>query len=96
MSEKPIETTNNFYCSDGSHVELERGINMHNTGKTEKELWAVVNSQGEVVWSRGGSSSKSKLMVYGNEKNAKAGLRNYWTRQVHDKNEVTIRKIYSC
>lgn len=69
---------------------------MYNSGKAEPELWAVTDGNGMVLWSRGGSSSKSKLMVYNSEQSAKAALRNNWTKQVHNESEVEIRKIYSC
>ena len=69
---------------------------MYNNEKTSQDLWAITTPQGEVVWSRGGSSSSPKLMIYETEKKAKAALRNSWTRQVHKEGEVEVRKIYSA
>lgn len=62
--------------------------------ETTKEIWAIVNSDGEVVWSRGGSSTKSKLMVYSNEKNAKLALKNNWFKQILGGIDVKVIKIY--
>lgn len=68
---------------------------MYNNGKTAKEIWAITNSLGEVVWSRGGSSSSPRLMVYDSEKRAISAMNNYWTRQMHKEKEVEVRLIYS-
>lgn len=62
---------------------------------TISELWAIVDKNGNICMSRGGSSSKSKIMVYESEKKAERGLNNNWTRQVINPNEVEIKKIYS-
>lgn len=58
------------------------------------ELWAVVDYNGFVMWSRGGSSTPKHLMVYDTEKAAKAGLRNIWTQQILDSDDVKVIKIY--
>ena len=63
--------------------------------KLVTNLWAITTPQGEIVWSRGGSSSSPKIMVYESEKKAQAALRNSWTKQVHDEGEVEVREIYS-
>lgn len=74
----------------------------HNKGITmcgqesAKELWAVVNSDGEVMYSRGGSSSKPKLMVYPTEAKAKAALSSPWTKQVMDGKMAQVVNIYSA
>jgi hypothetical protein len=68
---------------------------MYNKNKTSKELWAITTLSKEIVWSRGGSSSTPKLMVYESEKKAQAALKNHWTKQIHKEEEVQIHKIYS-
>lgn len=62
--------------------------------KTSKEIWAVVDSAGEVCYSRGGSSTEQKLMVYPTEIKAKAALRNIWTQQILKADDVKVKKIY--
>jgi len=62
--------------------------------KVAKELWAIVDHDGHVCWSRGGSSTPSRLMVYDNEKSAGRALRSIWTRQVILAESVDIVKIY--
>lgn len=62
-----------------------------------KELWAIVNkNDGHIRWSRGGSSTSSKLMVYDNERSAKRALNNSWTKQVINSGDVCVLKIYDC
>lgn len=63
--------------------------------KPSTELWAIVNENGHIMWSRGGSSTSSKLLVYDNENSAKRALRSEWTKQVIDEKDVKIVKIYS-
>lgn len=67
---------------------------MYNSGKTSKELWAVLNSENEIVWSRGGSSSSPKLMVYESMKKAQSALKNTWTKQIHNEANLNIKRIY--
>ena len=68
---------------------------MYNTNnKTSSELWAIVDKEGKVLYSRGGSSSKSRLMVYESESIAKRGLKNQWTQQIIDDGDVQIKRIY--
>lgn len=55
-----------------------------------KELWALVDDGGAVLWSRGGSSTSCKLMVYPTEKAANMAIR--FTR--HHKGPVIVKKIY--
>ena len=48
-----------------------------------KELWAIVsNVDSGVMWSRGGSSTPSRIMVYPSKKKAEAALNNGYTKQV--------------
>jgi len=68
---------------------------MYQVRKTASELWAIVDKCGKVCFSRGGSSSTPKLMVYETEGKAKRALNNNWTKQVIDAKDVTIEKIYS-
>jgi len=61
---------------------------------TEKELWAITFND-EIVWSRGGSSTASKLMVYSSEKKAQSALKNSWTRQIiPNQEDAVIKQIY--
>ena len=64
-------------------------------GETLQELWAVVTHEGKVVWSRGGSSTCPKLMIYDSQKKAEAALKNSWTRQIYKDGECEIKRIYS-
>ena len=57
-------------------------------------LWAIVDKDGNIMFSRGGSSSKEKLMVYDKELSARRALSNCWTKQVVDRKEVMIKVIY--
>jgi hypothetical protein len=60
-------------------------------------LWAVINFDGQIMYSRGGSSSVRRLMVYSSEAKAKAALNNYWIRQaIPDQNKVSIKCIYEA
>lgn len=67
----------------------------YNNGKTTADLWAVLNKEGHVMWSRGGSSSSPKLLVYESEKKAQAVLRNMWIRQIILEDDVTVEQIYT-
>lgn len=67
---------------------------MINEGKTTTELWAVMNKEGLILWTRGGSSATPRLMVYESEKRALKVINNNWTQQVHCKDDVIIKKIY--
>lgn len=67
---------------------------MYSNNKTAKELWAILNESKEVVYSRGGSSSSPKLMVYPTKAKALAALNNYWSQQIHSNSSLTIEKIY--
>lgn len=67
---------------------------MYNNGKVSNELWAVINDEGSILWSRGGSSSRPKLMVYGSLKEAKTALKNPWIKQIHKDKIVRVVQIY--
>ena len=67
-----------------------------NSGKTSTELWAVMNSVGEILWTRGGSSTAPRLMVYETKGKAEGALKNQWTEQVHGGRTTEIRMIYRC
>lgn len=58
------------------------------------ELWAIVDLQGYILYSRGGSSSTPKLLVYTTEAKAIAASRNKWIRQVLDHDYIEVKKIY--
>lgn len=68
---------------------------MYNTNnKASSELWAIVDKEGKVLYSRGGSSSEPRLMVYASESLAKRGLKSQWTQQVIDDNDIEIICVY--
>lgn len=61
-----------------------------------KELWAVLDRDGNVMWSRGGSSTKKSLMVYPTEHQAERALKNPWIKQViPDRRAVTVAQVYA-
>ena len=62
--------------------------------KIARELWAIVDKDGNILFSRGGSSSKPKLMVYESEESAKRSLNSSWIKQIIDDREVQIKRIY--
>ena len=63
--------------------------------KPAKALYAVVNELGEICYTRGGSSTSPKLLVYENESSAKRALSSNFTKQAIDTSKVSIRRIYS-
>lgn len=68
---------------------------MYRTKKTISELWAVIdNETNQICISRGGSSSKPKIMVYDTEGGAKTALKSPWTKQIIDTENVHIKKIF--
>lgn len=69
---------------------------MYNNGKTSKDLWAILDEDGKVMWSRGGSSTSPKLLIYESEAQAEKALKNRWMQQVINDQEVTIKLIYSA
>ena len=61
----------------------------------EKRLYAVINKDGEIMRTRGGSSSSAKLMIYPTREGCEKCLKNRWTKQViPDPSQVEIIKIY--
>lgn len=60
------------------------------------ELWACVNSDGEIIWSRGGSSTTSRPMTYVSRAKAVAALNNRWIKQVHDVSKINVVLIYKA
>jgi len=60
------------------------------------ELWAVCDKEdGTVKWTRGGSSTAPKLMVYPTKAKAETVLKSPWIRQVHPIREyVCVKRVY--
>tara|TARA_Y100000310_G_C20386865_1_gene670850 strand:- start:554 stop:697 length:144 start_codon:yes stop_codon:yes gene_type:complete len=46
------------------------------------------------MWTKGGSSSAPKLMVYETEAKAQRVLKSPWIKQVHDEGNVIIKQIF--
>ena len=68
---------------------------MYRKKETISELFAIIdNDTNNICMSRGGSSSQSKIMVYGDLKTAKKALNSSWTKQVIKPENVQIKKIY--
>lgn len=59
---------------------------------TTNELWTIIDKKEDICYSRGGSSSKSKLLVYSNKQSA---LKNPWTKQIIDEDQVEVKQIYN-
>jgi len=69
---------------------------MYQTKKSIKELWAVVDKiTGEICMSRGGSSTKSKIMVYETKVRALVVLESPWIKQIINKDNADVKQIYS-
>ncbi len=64
-------------------------------GAATATLWAIVNEKNEILFSRGGSSSTPKLLVYADETSAKRGLSSNWTKQHVDEHKIKIIQIYN-
>ena len=62
--------------------------------KSESELWAVVDNENKICWTRGGSSTSPKLMVYPTEDKAKRGLRAAYGKQMLTSDDIRIKLIY--
>lgn len=60
------------------------------------ELWAIINNaNGTIKWSRGGSSTKPKIMVYATAEKAERALNSPWTKQIiPDRTKVSIQRIF--
>lgn len=69
---------------------------MYSDKVSSKNLWAIVNDKGEIMWSLGGSSTNPKLMVYAAEKTARARLTGLTKRQRNDYwTGANVKLIYS-
>lgn len=64
-------------------------------GASTSTLWAIVNEKNEILFSRGGSSSTPKLMVYADETSAKRGLSSSWSKQHIADSKIQIKLIYN-
>ena len=62
------------------------------------ELWAVCDKEdGTVKWTRGGSSTTPRLMVYVSEAKAEAALKNTWIKQIYPiRDEVCVKRVYEA
>lgn len=70
---------------------------MYNSGKTALELWAVMDDCGAVMYTRGGSSSTPRLMVYPTKEKAELALKNPWIRQIIPaSSKAHVIKIYQA
>jgi len=58
------------------------------------ELWAIVDSRGRIVKSRGGSSTARRLMVYPSSRLAQLALKNSWTQQYYGGRELYVKLVY--
>jgi len=59
------------------------------------ELWAVLDLDGNVMRSRGGSSTQKKLLVYESKKQAEKVLKSPWIKQIiPDRSKVQIVRVY--
>ena len=69
---------------------------MYGKDKTASELWAVVNEDCDVMYSRGGSSTTPRLMVYPTKKKAESAIRNTWIQQIiPDPSMVQVIQVYN-
>lgn len=63
--------------------------------KSVEELWAVMDKSGAVLYSRGGSSSTPRLMVYPSEQKAQQAVNNSWIKQIiPDYTKISIVRVY--
>ncbi len=69
---------------------------MYGNNRRSEQVWAVLDAQGRVVWSRGGSSSVARPMLYDSQLKAERALSNPWIRQVHDVSTLTVRCVYAA
>lgn len=67
---------------------------MYSNNKVSDELWAVLDTHNAILWSRGGSSTNPKLMVYPSEESAKKALKSPWIKQMLLDKAVQIKCIY--
>jgi hypothetical protein len=73
---------------------VRRKVNMYNKDMVCSELWAVMTLTGKICFSRGGSSSTPKLMVYDSESKAKRAIKSPWIKQVINVDSIKIKRIY--
>jgi hypothetical protein len=64
-------------------------------GASVSVLYAVVDKNDNVLFSRGGSSSTPKLLVYADEISARRGLSNSWSKQHIIDKDIKIKCIYN-
>jgi hypothetical protein len=68
---------------------------MYSSKRSTTELWAVLSKDGRVMYSRGGSSTQPKLMVYPSRSSAERALKSSWIKQViPDRSAVRVQCIY--
>lgn len=75
-------------------LTVERWWGMYRQQESIDTLWAITDCNGAIMMSRGGSSSKPKIMVYPTRKSAERALNNSWTKQIIDEQKVKITCIY--
>jgi len=72
-------------------------MSYNSKGDKAPELWAILDAEGNALLSRGGSSTKPKLMVYPSEGAARKALNNSWTKQIiPDQSKVRVEMIYKA
>jgi hypothetical protein len=67
-----------------------------NPKQSADELWAVMYKDGSIAYSRGGSSTAPKLMIYETEGKALGSLKSKWIQQVINPKDVNIKCIYKA
>jgi hypothetical protein len=68
---------------------------MYRSKVSVNECWAIVDENGRVCYSRGGSSSSSKLMVYESEARAKRVLCSPWIKNMEGLEKASVKLIYN-
>jgi len=69
---------------------------MYRVKQAVPEVWAVLDQDGAVMWSRGGSSTARRLMVYPTKAGCEIALRSVWIKQViPDCSKVRVERIYT-
>ena len=68
---------------------------MYRTKPSVEELFAVLDRDGRVMWSRGGSSTARRLMVYPTREAAERALNSVWIKQViPNRDEVDVARVW--
>jgi len=62
--------------------------------KTSTELWVVTNLKGEVLWTRGGSSTTPKIMAYESKKKAEMASRSLYRRLIYAEGTTMVKMAY--